>query len=64
MEDVELKALLHEDDSQIQQQLAEKLGVDQQAVSNCPRVMGKIQKTDRWVPHELNDRQMEKRKNT
>ena len=26
--------------------------------------MGKIQKSGRLVPHELNDRQMEKRKNT
>ena len=26
--------------------------------------MGKIQKVGRWVPHELNERQMEKRKNT
>ena len=26
--------------------------------------MGKIQKTGRWVPRELNDGQMEKHKNT
>ena len=26
--------------------------------------MGKIQKTGRWVPHKLNDRQTEKNKNT
>ena len=26
--------------------------------------MGKIQKVGRWVPHELNERQMERRKNT
>ena len=55
-EDVELQALLYEDDSQTQKQLAEQLGVSQQAVSNRPREMGKIQKTGRWVPHELNDR--------
>ena len=32
------------------------------AVSNRLREMGKIQKTDRWVPRELSVRQMEKRK--
>ena len=46
-EDVELQALLNEDDSQTQKQLAEQLGVSQQAVSNRLREMGKIQKTDK-----------------
>ena len=63
-EDVELRALLDEDDSQTQKQLAEQLSVSQQAVSNCLREMGKIQKVGRWIPHELNERQMERRKNT
>ena len=54
-EDVELQASLDEDDSQTQKQLAEQLGVNQQYVSNRLREMGKIQKTGRWVPHELND---------
>ena len=44
-EDVELQALLDEDDSQTQKQLAEQLSVSQQAVSNR-REMGKIQKVD------------------
>ena len=43
---------------------AEQLGVSQQTVSNRLREMGKIQKTGRWVPHELNDLQMEMHKNT
>ena len=59
-EDVELQALLDEDDSQTQNRLAEQLGVDQQAVFNRLREMGKIQNTNRWVPQELNARQMEK----
>jgi len=63
-EDVELQALLDEDDSQIQKQLAEQLSVSHQAVSNRLREMGKIQKVGRWVLHELNERQMERRKNT
>jgi len=41
-----------------------QLSVSQQAVSNHLREMGKIQKVGRWVPHELNERQMERRKNT
>ena len=63
-EDAKLKALLDEDDAQTQKQLAEQLEVSQQAVSNRLREMGKIQKVGRWVPHELNERQMERRKNT
>ena len=46
-EDVELQALLDEDDSQTQKQLAEQLSVSQQAVSNRLREMGKIQKVGR-----------------
>jgi len=61
---VGLQALLDEDDSQTQKQLAEKLSVSQQAVSNRLREMGKIQKVGRWVPHELNETQMERCKNT
>jgi len=47
---VELQALLDEDNLQTQKQLAEQLSVSQQAVSNCLREMGKIQKViGRWV---------------
>ena len=63
-EDVELQALLDEDDSQTQKQLTKQLSDSQQTVSNRLREMGKIQKVGRWVPHELNERQMERRKNT
>jgi len=59
-----LQALLDEDDSQTQKQLAEQLSISQQAVSNRLREMEKSQKVGRWVPHELNERQIEKRKNT
>jgi len=62
--DVKLQALLDENDSQTQKQLAEQLSVSQQAVFNRLREMGKIQRVGRWVPHELNERQMQKRKNT
>ena len=62
--DVELQALSDENDSQKQKQLAGQLDVSQQAVPVRMREMGKIQKTCRWVPRELNNRKMEKRKNT
>ena len=61
---MELQASSDEDDSQTQKQLVEQLGVSQEAVFNRLREMGKVQKRARWVPRELNDRQMEKRKNT
>ena len=54
---MELQALLDEDDSQTQKQLAEQLSVSQQVVSNRLWEMRKIQKVGRWVPHELNERQ-------
>lgn len=50
-EDAELQALLDEDDAQTQKQLAEQLGVSQQAVFNRLREMGKIQKVGIWLPH-------------
>ena len=61
-EAVELQALLDEDVSQTQKQLAEQLVISQQVVSDRRRQMGKIQMIARWVLHELNDRQIEKRK--
>ena len=41
-----------------------QLRVTQQDVSNHLWEMEKIQKASRWAPHELNNRKMEKRKNT
>lgn len=64
VEDYELQALLDEDDTQSQKMLAEQLGVTQPAISMRLRAMGKVQKIGKWVPHELNDRQMERRQNT
>ena len=49
----ELKALLKEDQSQTQEELAELLEVAQQAVSVRLRTMGMIQKQGNWVPYEL-----------
>lgn len=63
-EDADLQALLDVDDAQTQTQLADQLGVSQKAISNRLQEMGKIQKVGRWVPRELNERQMERRKST
>ncbi|EFN83005.1 Histone-lysine N-methyltransferase SETMAR, partial [Harpegnathos saltator] len=50
-EDKELEALLEEDQSQTQEELAESLGVTQQAVFVRLRDMGIIQKQGNWVPY-------------
>ena len=47
-----------------QKMLAEQLDVSQAAISMRLHVMGEVQKIGKWVPHELNDRQMEWRQNT
>jgi len=51
-EDVELQALLDEDDSQTPKQLAEQQNVCQTTISRRLKAMGKIMKTGRWVPHD------------
>lgn len=64
VEDNQLQALLDEDDTQSQKMLAKQLGDTQAAISLRLRAMEKIQKVGKWVPHELNDRQMKRRQNT
>jgi len=59
-----LQALLDEDDIQSQKMLAKQLGVSQAAISMRLHAMGKVQKIEKWVPHELNNKQMERRQNT
>lgn len=61
-EDQEMQALLDEDACQTQKQLAMTLGVAQQTVSDRLNTMGKILKEGIWVPHKLDDRQLENRK--
>ena len=57
-EDEELQALLDEEPTQSQQQLAQTLNVTRGTIYHRLKVMGKIQKYEKWVPHQLNDRQM------
>ncbi|UYV79805.1 hypothetical protein LAZ67_18000711 [Cordylochernes scorpioides] len=60
-EDAELEALLDEDSSQTQEELAETLEVTQQAISNRLKVMGMVQKQGNWVPYELKPGNIERR---
>ena len=60
-EDAELEALLHEDSSQTQEELAKSLGVTQAAISIRLKALGFVQKFAHWVPHELKPRDVERR---
>jgi len=66
VEDCQLQALLDEDDTQSQKMLVEQLGVFSSSHFHAAtfHAMGKVQKIGKWVPHELNDRQRERRQNT
>jgi hypothetical protein len=59
-----LEALLNENPSQAQEELAEQLEVDQATVSRRLHKMGKIQKLGKWVPHELSQNSIIRRLNT
>lgn len=61
-QDDELQALLDEDDTQTQKQLAASLNARQTTVSRRLHKMGKIQKQGKWVPHKLTEKQKEQRK--
>ena len=50
--DSKLEALLAENSCQTQEELAESLGVTQQAISKRLEVMGIIQKQGNWVPYD------------
>ena len=66
-EHAELQALLpllDEDSTQTLKQLAEALGVDQGSISGRLHAIGKIQTEGKWVPYELKERDIERRKNT
>jgi len=60
-EDKELEELLEEDQSQMQEELAESLGITQQAICVIESYEGMIQKQGNWVPYELKSRDIERR---
>ena len=57
-EDEDLEALL----DQTLKQLSEPLNVIEMAVSKRLHNLGLVQKAGNWLPHELSERQLEKRK--
>lgn len=59
--DEQLDALLEEDCTQTQEELAESLGVSQQSISKRLKAAGYIQKHGNWVPYELKPRDVERR---
>ena len=51
-----------EDCCQTQSELAVTLNVDRSTVTKRLRAIGMVQKASNWVPHELKDRDIERRK--
>ena len=60
-EDLELEALLDQDPSQTQDELARTLAVTQQAISHRLKAMGMVRKVGHWVPYELKPKDVERR---
>ena len=61
-EDAELEESLAEDCCQTQSELAATLNVDRSTFAKRLRAIGMVQKASNWVPHELKDRDIERRK--
>lgn len=60
-EDEELQALLDENSCRTQKELALVLNVDQTTIGKRLHAMGKIRKLGKWVPHQLNENQLNAR---
>ena len=60
----ELKAIVEADDTQSTAELAAAFDVSVKTILVHLRQIGKVKKLDKWVPHELNDRQREVRVET
>lgn len=63
-EDEELETLLQDDPCQTLEQLSESLNVAISTVSDRLHAIGMIQKQGNWLPHDLSERQQERRKTT
>lgn len=61
-EDDELQALIDEDPCQSQDELAQLLNIHRSTISVRLAAMGKIYKEGRWLPYELKERDIERRK--
>ena len=60
----ELKAIVEADDTQSTAELAAVFDVSIKTILVNLRQIGKVKKLDKWVPHELNDRQRQVRVET
>ena len=56
-----LKTIIELDPRKTTRELAEELKVDQSTVVRHLKLIGKIKKLDKWVPHELNEKQRNRR---
>jgi transposase len=61
-ENPELPELLEEDPCQTLQEFSAALHVDPSTISRRLHLMGMVQKQGTWVPHELKERDIERRK--
>jgi len=59
-----LQVLLDINSEQTEKELAEQLGVTQQAISVRLHTMGKVQKEGRLIPHELSEDNKNQRRDT
>lgn len=63
-EDEDLEALVAEDPCQTQNNLAKSLNASQTSISRRLKAIGKVYKVGRWVPYELKEKDIERRKVT
>lgn len=61
LDDDELKAVIESDPRKTTRQVSSELGVDQSTVVRHLELIGKVKKLDKWVPHELNEKQINQR---
>jgi histone-lysine N-methyltransferase SETMAR len=57
IDDDQLRALVEEDPRKTVRELAEDLNVSVGTISGHLKIIGKVKKLDKWVPHELNESQ-------
>jgi len=61
IDDDQMKALIEADPLKTTREVAKELRVDHSTVVRHLKVMGKVKKLDKWVPHELNEIQKNRR---
>ncbi|XP_017796825.1 PREDICTED: histone-lysine N-methyltransferase SETMAR-like [Habropoda laboriosa] len=61
VDDEQLKTLIEADPLKTTREVAEELNVDQSTVVRHLKKIGKVKKLDKWIPHELNESQKNRR---